>query len=52
MNIHPLEAFSDNYIWLMEENSNVVVVDPGEAEGVLNYLKENSTKPSSYSFDP
>jgi len=42
MNIHPLKAFSDNYIWLIEENADVIVVDPGEAEGVLNYLKENS----------
>jgi len=42
MNIHPLKAFSDNYIWLMEENSDVIVVDPGEAEGVLDYLREKS----------
>lgn len=40
MKIHPIKAFSDNYIWLMEEGSAVIVIDPGEAEGVLAYLEE------------
>lgn len=40
MNIHPIKAFSDNYIWMIEEGTEAVVVDPGEAEGVMDYLKE------------
>ena len=40
MNIHPIKAFSDNYIWLIEEGREAVVVDPGEAEGVMVYLEE------------
>lgn len=40
MNIHPIKAFSDNYIWTIEEGAEAVVVDPGEAEGVMDYLKE------------
>lgn len=40
MNINPIKAFSDNYIWVIEEGKNAVVVDPGEYEGVLRYLEE------------
>lgn len=40
INIHPIRAFSDNYIWIIEEGAEALVVDPGESEGVLNYLKE------------
>ncbi|GEK91250.1 hydroxyacylglutathione hydrolase [Alkalibacterium kapii] len=41
MSIHPIKALSDNYIWIMKKGIDTIVVDPGEAEGVLNYLKEN-----------
>ncbi|GAA0370515.1 hydroxyacylglutathione hydrolase [Alkalibacterium iburiense] len=41
MNVYPIPAFSDNYIWLIEKESQVIVVDPGESEGVLKHLKEN-----------
>ena len=40
MNIKPIKALSDNYIWIIEEGKNAVVVDPGEAKGVLDYLKK------------
>ncbi|WP_313468319.1 hydroxyacylglutathione hydrolase [Carnobacterium sp.] len=40
MNIYPIKAFSDNYIWMIEEGTEAVVVDPGEAEGVMDYLEE------------
>lgn len=39
MKIHPIKAFSDNYIWLIEEDSVVVVVDPGQATAVISYLE-------------
>ena len=42
MNILPLPAFTDNYIWLIEENGKATVVDPGDAEVVINYLKEKN----------
>ncbi|PRY82275.1 hydroxyacylglutathione hydrolase [Alkalibacterium olivapovliticus] len=41
MNITPVKAFSDNYIWVIEEKQDAIVVDPGESEGVLRYLKDN-----------
>jgi len=42
MNILPLPAFTDNYIWLIEENGKATVVDPGDAEVVNNYLNEKN----------
>ena len=42
--ITPLPAFNDNYIWVIcsPDNSNVAVVDPGDAEVVKTYLKQNN----------
>jgi len=34
----PLPALSDNYIWLLRKGSHAVVVDPGVAEPVTQYL--------------
>ncbi|AXH99235.1 hydroxyacylglutathione hydrolase [Sporosarcina sp. PTS2304] len=42
MNVHPIKAFSDNYIWCMEEGTDAVLVDPGTASGVLDYLRKNN----------
>ena len=38
INIKPLKAFTDNYIWLIETNEEVSIVDPGDAKPVLDYL--------------
>lgn len=40
--IHPIKAFSDNYIWTLinDANKQAIVVDPGQAEPVATYLKE------------
>lgn len=45
----PLPAFSDNYIWALSlpDSSSVVVVDPGDAQVVLDYLKENNLQLSA-----
>jgi len=34
----PLPAFSDNYIWLLHDGRQAVVVDPGDAQPVLDAL--------------
>lgn len=41
--IHPIPAFSDNYIWAVSESGsrNVCVVDPGDARPVIAYLEAN-----------
>ena len=38
--IIPIRAFQDNYIWCLRRGSNAVVVDPGDAEPVLEYLSD------------
>lgn len=40
MQIIPLPAFRDNYIWVLRYESRAVVVDPGDAEPVLRYLSD------------
>lgn len=47
MKIHPIKAFSNNYIWIIEEGTEVVVVDPGEAKSVIEYLEEKQLHLSS-----
>lgn len=41
MEVLPLRAFADNYIWALRENGRVTVVDPGEAGPVLRYLESS-----------
>jgi hydroxyacylglutathione hydrolase len=38
LEIVPLPAFQDNYIWTLRSGKLAAVVDPGEARPVLNYL--------------
>ncbi|MFT3758363.1 hydroxyacylglutathione hydrolase [Thauera sp.] len=38
MDIIPLPAFRDNYIWLIRDGRHALVVDPGDAAPVLAYL--------------
>jgi hydroxyacylglutathione hydrolase len=47
LNVRPVRAFSDNYIWLIESpaaSNQVVVVDPGEAAPVIAELKSRNLK--------
>ncbi len=41
LEIVPLAAFSDNYIWLLRRGSHAAVVDPGDAAPVLAYLEQH-----------
>ena len=38
--IIPVPAFADNYIWLLHNGQNAVVVDPGDAAPVIKILQE------------
>ncbi|MET3617620.1 hydroxyacylglutathione hydrolase [Peptoniphilus olsenii] len=44
MNINAVKSFSDNYIWIIEISGEYIVVDPGEAKPVIEFLK---TKPAA-----
>lgn len=42
LEVIPLRAFSDNYVWTLRKSGVAAVVDPGEAQPVLEYLaREN-----------
>ncbi len=40
MNLLPLPAFSDNYIWIMHDAQNAIVVDPGDADEVFDFIRD------------
>ncbi len=39
--IHPIKAFSDNYIWILHNEQHAVVVDPGDDSPVESYLSQH-----------
>lgn len=49
LKVHAVEAFQDNYIWLIQaENSQkVLIVDPGDAKPVLKTLGEQELEPAA-----
>jgi hydroxyacylglutathione hydrolase len=38
MTLVPLPAFADNYIWMLQDGTHAIVVDPGQAEPVFDAL--------------
>jgi len=40
MKLIPLPAFTDNYIWLLHDARHALVVDPGDAQPVLEALQQ------------
>ena len=44
MEIVPLKAFKDNYVWTLRNATHAAVVDPGEARPVLDYLAAENLK--------
>ncbi len=40
MNLEPLPAFNDNYIWMLHDGARAVVVDPGDPAPVQAALDE------------
>ena len=44
LNIIPIPAFKDNYIWTLHNGQQAVVVDPGDAEPVLAWLDTQQIK--------
>ena len=44
LHIEPIPAFEDNYIWLLHNTRDAVVIDPGDAAPVLDILQKKSLK--------
>ena len=45
LEIIPLPALKDNYIWLLKNEGHVAIIDPSEAGPVLNKLNSNKLTP-------
>lgn len=41
MKLIPLPAFSDNYIWMLHDARRALVVDPGDAQPVFDFLQQS-----------
>jgi len=44
MNLLPLPAFADNYIWMLQDGQRALVVDPGDAQPVLQALQQEGVQ--------
>ena len=44
INIEPIKAFNDNYIWLVTTNEGSIVIDPGESANLINFIDLNKHK--------
>ncbi|MFI4928014.1 MAG: hydroxyacylglutathione hydrolase, partial [Burkholderiales bacterium] len=44
MNLTPLPAFQDNYLWLLHDGQRALVVDPGDAAPVQSYLSAHGLR--------
>ena len=42
IHIDPIEAFQDNYIWLIHNDQNSIIVDPGDAGPVISTLEKKN----------
>ena len=42
LQINPISAFHDNYIWMIShpQSRKTIIVDPGESQGVLDHLEQ------------
>ncbi|MFW8589382.1 hydroxyacylglutathione hydrolase [Glaciecola sp. 2405UD65-10] len=40
--IYPIPAFDDNYIWCIHNSTHAIVVDPGDAKPVIDFLQQNT----------
>lgn len=48
MNLISIPAFQDNYIWVLtNDEGRCIIVDPGEAEPVLNAIEDNQWQPEA-----
>lgn len=47
LNIHPIHAFRDNYIWVIHNQNHAAVIDPGIASPVIEYLQSKKLQLSA-----
>ena len=42
LNIIPIPVLADNYIWVIVQENQAIIVDPSEAKPALDYLAKHS----------
>lgn len=42
LQVWPIPAFDDNYLWCIHDGQSALIVDPGDATPVLQYLEQNN----------
>ncbi|MCY7387489.1 MAG: hydroxyacylglutathione hydrolase [Burkholderiales bacterium] len=47
ISVHPISAFQDNYLWIIQNGSHAAIVDPGDATPVIEYLGTNDLQLSA-----
>jgi len=47
LNVHPIPAFRDNYIWVIHNQAHAAVIDPGIASPVIEYLRSKKLQLSA-----
>lgn len=45
VNVFPVQAFRDNYIWIIHDKQFAVIVDPGDAAPVISFLRQQKLQP-------
>ena len=45
--VTPVPIIEDNYVWIVEHAKHCIIVDPGDAQPVLNHLDQHSLTPSA-----
>ena len=48
MSIFHIPAYTDNYLWVLQSCNNISIIDPGEAEPVLEIIKKQDLLVKSY----
>lgn len=47
INITPITALQDNYIWLIIAQNQCIIIDPADAKNVIAYLTKNNLSPAA-----
>lgn len=45
INVFPICAFKDNYIWIVHDQHSALIIDPGDATPVLVWLRQQRLQP-------
>ncbi|MCC6915891.1 hydroxyacylglutathione hydrolase [Nitrosomonas sp.] len=45
IDVFPVQAFRDNYIWIVHNQHLALIIDPGDTEPVLSWLRQQKLQP-------